>query len=51
MRPLLISTLLAGALLLPQTWRRVHRVFAVIIVLTSVIRALLIEGTMDAVSK
>ena len=34
-----------------RTWRRLHTAFAVVIVLGSVVHAMLIEGTMEAVSK
>lgn len=35
----------------PQTWRIVHSILAVVIVWTTVIHALLIEGTMETVTK
>ncbi|WP_299499441.1 ferric reductase-like transmembrane domain-containing protein [uncultured Roseobacter sp.] len=34
-----------------RTWRRVHTTFAIVIVLGSVVHAMLIEGTMETVSK
>jgi len=35
----------------PRTWQLTHRVFVVVIVIGSVIHAMLIEGTMEVVSK
>ncbi|MBO6561060.1 MAG: ferric reductase-like transmembrane domain-containing protein [Nisaea sp.] len=35
----------------PQTWRRAHALFAALTVLGGVVHALLIEGTMETVSK
>jgi len=35
----------------PQTWRRVHMCFAVVIVIGAVLHAVLIEGTMETISK
>ncbi len=35
----------------PRMWRRVHTAFAVVVVVGSVVHAMLIEGTMEVMSK
>lgn len=47
----LLAALRRRLRLRPMVWRLLHRAFAVVIVLGSVVHAILIEGTMEPVSK
>ncbi len=47
----LIAALRTSLALRPRTWRRIHTTLALITVIASVVHALLIEGTMETVSK
>ena len=47
----LIAALRTSLALRPRTWRRIHTTLALITVIASVVHAVLIEGTMETVSK
>lgn len=47
----LVAALRTRMRLRPRTWRRIHTALAVVTVIASVVHALLIEGTMETVSK
>ena len=47
----LLAALRRRLRLRPRTWRLAHTTFAAVIVVGSVVHALLIEGTMETVSK